>query len=117
LDTPAERLAQRLWTEQSGAPARSTSEGSIQIFFPHSAHQKTSLDELLGTEAASPETSKASLVREYVRKGLAAGARADPMAALIGDIDDEPGDIDAVVYGTWSSPHDQSRDGPEVRSR
>lgn len=58
------------------------------------------LDDALAIEAARRETSKAALIREFVRERLG-GSRpnADPMAPLIGDIDAEAGDIDDVVYG------------------
>ncbi len=58
------------------------------------------LDDALAVEAARRKTSKAALIREFVRERLG-GAKSgpDPMAPLIGDIDDEAGDIDDVVYG------------------
>lgn len=57
------------------------------------------LDEALAVEAARRKTSKASLIRQFVRDALRpSDAASDPMAALIGDIDDEAGDIDEVVY-------------------
>jgi Ribbon-helix-helix protein, copG family len=58
------------------------------------------LDDALAVEAVRRKTSKAALIREFVCDRL--GGRTpgeDPMAALIGDIDDEAGDIDHVVYG------------------
>jgi len=58
------------------------------------------LDDALAAEAARRRTSKAALIREFVRERL--GPRrstTDPMAALIGDIDAEAGDIDATIYG------------------
>lgn len=57
------------------------------------------LDEALGVEAARRKTSKAAIIRALVRDRLG-GTRTgiDPMAALIGDIDEQAGDIDAVVY-------------------
>lgn len=58
------------------------------------------LDDALAVEAARRRTSKAALIREFVRDRL--GTRKvdpDPFAALIGDIDQEAGDIDSVVYG------------------
>jgi len=58
------------------------------------------LDEALAIEAARRRTSKAALIRQYVRQRLGGRAIRDPMAALIGDIDDEAGDIDEAVYGT-----------------
>lgn len=58
------------------------------------------LDEALAVEAVRRCTSKAALIREYVREHLGGSKRQrDPMATLIGDIDDRAGDIDAVVYG------------------
>ena len=59
------------------------------------------LDEALAVEAARRKTSKAALIREFVRERLGGhGSRQDPMSALIGDIDEEAGDIDEVVYGS-----------------
>jgi plasmid stability protein len=58
------------------------------------------LDEALAVEAARRHTSKAALIRELFRDRLGPSpADRDPMAKLIGDIDDEADDIDAVVYG------------------
>jgi ribbon-helix-helix CopG family protein len=58
------------------------------------------LDDALSVEAANRNTSKAALIREFVREHLG-GTRPeiDPMASLIGDIDKEAGDIDELVYG------------------
>lgn len=58
------------------------------------------LDEALAVEAARRKTSKAAVIRELVRERLWDEPRTDPMARLIGDIDAEAGDIDAVVYGS-----------------
>lgn len=59
------------------------------------------LDEALAVEASRRRTSKAALIRQYVRERLGSKRAAqDPMTALVGDIDDEAGDIDAVVYGS-----------------
>jgi hypothetical protein len=59
------------------------------------------LDDALAAEAARRGTSKAALIREYVRERLDVPAdAADPFVELIGDIDDEAGDIDAVLYGS-----------------
>ena len=56
------------------------------------------LDEALAVEASRRKTSKAAVIRELVRWHL--GERPDdPMRPLIGDIDDQAGDIDTVVYG------------------
>lgn len=57
------------------------------------------LDDALGVEAARRGTSKAAIIRSLVRERLdPAGSGADPMAELIGDIDDDGGDIDAIIY-------------------
>lgn len=58
------------------------------------------LDDALAVEAARRKTSKAALIRQFVRERLGSKPKGhDPMAPLIGDIDDEAGDIDSVVYG------------------
>lgn len=56
------------------------------------------LDEALAVEAARRHTSRAALIRELVRKQLRPPSEPDPFATLIGDIDDDAGDIDEVVY-------------------
>jgi hypothetical protein len=56
------------------------------------------MDEALAVEAGRRKTSKAALIREFVRERLGERPQ-DPMADLIGDIDDAAGDIDRVVYG------------------
>jgi Ribbon-helix-helix protein, copG family len=58
------------------------------------------MDEALAMEAARRRMSKAAVIREYVSANLDVRPSSDPMADLIGDIDDEAGDIDEVVYGT-----------------
>lgn len=57
------------------------------------------MDEALAGEAARRRMSKAALIREFVRERLGDRTKADPMAALVGDIDDEAGDVDTIVYG------------------
>lgn len=58
------------------------------------------LDDALAMEAAREKTSKAALIRAYVRERLAPGSKtSDPMAALVGDIDEDAGDIDTELYG------------------
>ncbi|MGH7608464.1 MAG: CopG family transcriptional regulator [Candidatus Dormibacteria bacterium] len=57
------------------------------------------LVERLTAEAARDATSKAALIRLAVREHLGqTGPGADPLAALIGAYDLEPGAIDEVVY-------------------
>lgn len=58
------------------------------------------LDEALAIEAAKLKTSKAALIRQFVRERLGSvRSNTDPIAPLIGDIDDEAGDIDELIYG------------------
>lgn len=57
------------------------------------------LDEALAIEAARRRISRAALIRELVRQHLRPSRPRDPFAELIGDIDDDAGDIDEVVYG------------------
>ncbi|MHB8264271.1 MAG: ribbon-helix-helix domain-containing protein [Acidimicrobiales bacterium] len=58
------------------------------------------LDETLAAEAARRHMSRAALIREVVRERLGPAPSGDPMGGLVGDIDDDAGDIDSVVYGT-----------------
>lgn len=57
------------------------------------------LDEALASEAARRRMSRAALIRELVGQHLRPQSGADPFARLIGDIGEDPGDIDEVVYG------------------
>ena len=57
------------------------------------------LDEALVAEAARRRTSRAAIIRECVRQQLQINQGIDPFISLIGDIDDEPGNIDEIVYG------------------
>ncbi|MGH2674405.1 MAG: CopG family transcriptional regulator [Actinomycetota bacterium] len=55
------------------------------------------LDARLAVEAGRRRTSKAALIREAVRDRF--GRRPhDPIDDLVGLYDEEPGDIDEVVY-------------------
>ena len=55
----------------------------------------------LHAQAAETHVSKASLVRDYVRRGLQPlpELAQDPLASLSGSSEFEPADIDATVYG------------------
>lgn len=57
------------------------------------------LDEALAVEAARRHISRAALIREFVRQQLQPAREPDPFRSLVGDIDDDAGDIDEVVYG------------------
>lgn len=65
-------------------------------------HIEEDLDEALAAEAAEQGTSKAALIRRYVAEHLGhrVSRRHDPLDELVGRYDEEPGDIDAVVYGS-----------------
>jgi len=57
------------------------------------------LDDALAAQAVRERTSKAALIRRFVAERL--GGRtpeSDPLDALVGRYDVEPGDIDALVY-------------------
>lgn len=58
------------------------------------------LDDALALEAVRTKTSKAALIRKFVRERLGGThSPVDPMSSLIGDLEGEAGDIDATVYG------------------
>lgn len=58
------------------------------------------LDERLGTEAARAGVSKAALIREAVTERYGENSTiTDPLDALVGSLDVEPGKVDEVVYG------------------
>lgn len=56
------------------------------------------LDARLAVEAAKRKTSKAAIIRQLVREMFGNKRVSDPMSALVGDIDEDAGDIDDVVY-------------------
>ena len=60
------------------------------------------LDEALAVEAARRSMSKAAIIRELVweRIGARVPMSRPSMDARVGDIDDDAGDIDAVLYGS-----------------
>lgn len=58
------------------------------------------LDDALAVEATRRGTSKAALIREFVRDRLGSGGRrADTLDSIVGISDAEPADVDEVVYG------------------
>ncbi|MHB8491939.1 MAG: ribbon-helix-helix domain-containing protein [Solirubrobacteraceae bacterium] len=59
------------------------------------------IDRALDMQAARSHVSKASLVRQYVRRGLQPPPplAEDPMLSLAGSAAFDPADIDDVVYG------------------
>ena len=58
------------------------------------------LDDRLSAEANKSGRSKAELIRESVAERFGEAARKrEPLDALVGSIDAEPGDVDEVVYG------------------
>lgn len=61
--------------------------------------------EALAAAAAKARVSKASLVRRYVRLGLAPlpPLAEDPLLSLSGSATFEPADIDSTLYGPSSS--------------
>lgn len=73
------------------------------------------LDEQLGSEAARSGVSKAALIREAVALRYGDSARrADPLDALVGALDVEPGKVDDVVYGpSCSATADSPRQRPK----
>lgn len=57
------------------------------------------IDEELGRLAIREGTSKAALIRAYVAEQLHVTPQRDPLDALVGRYDAEPGSIDELVYG------------------
>jgi len=65
-------------------------------------HIDEELDEAVAQEAARRGISKAALIRSCIAReiGAAPSPPADPWAAMVGWLDDEPvDDIDDVIYG------------------
>jgi len=57
------------------------------------------LDEALSLEASRSGTSKAALIRRFVAERLQPhSTQSDPLDALVGAYDEEPGPVDEVVY-------------------
>ena len=62
------------------------------------------VDEALALRALREGTSKAALIRQFVAERIGdGGAQPDPLDAIVGASDQEPGDIDAVVYDRQES--------------
>ena len=59
------------------------------------------LDDILRSEAAKRQQSKASLIRECIAVRYARNFRIedDPLTALVGSVDIDPEDVDDFVYG------------------
>lgn len=58
------------------------------------------VDDALAALAVRERTSKAALIRQFVAERLDRGTPdVDPLDALVGRYDEEPGDIDDLVYG------------------
>jgi hypothetical protein len=58
------------------------------------------LDEALTRRARREGRSKAALIRDAVRREYGSAPSADPFDDWAAGIDEDPGDIDAVVYGS-----------------
>ena len=64
------------------------------------------LDAALGRLALQEGTSKAALIRRFVRQNVQPlpPLEEDPIWQMVGAIDVEPADIDEVVYGLGPEP-------------
>lgn len=56
-------------------------------------------DEALAAEAAREHVSKAEIIRRLVAAHTGKHGARDPIDDLIGRFEEEPGDVDEVVYG------------------
>ncbi len=56
-------------------------------------------DEALAAEATREHVSKAEIIRRLVAAHLGKHGERDPIDDLIGRFEEEPGDVDEVVYG------------------
>jgi hypothetical protein len=65
-------------------------------------HIEEGVDDALAGWAAREGTSKAALIRRLLAERVrpVPAVDADPVTGLIGRLDEEPGDVDEVVYGS-----------------
>lgn len=60
---------------------------------------ETESDEALGMESTRDGVSKAEIIRRLVADHLRREVDMDPIDALVGACDEDPGGVDDVVYG------------------
>jgi hypothetical protein len=93
VDVDAQDLAERRGSDVYVTLAMYTpSVKRVQIYIDDAS------DEILTRQARRQKRSKAALIRDAVRQAYGQGGEADPLEAWAGGIDEQPGDIDELVY-------------------